>query len=160
LARLATCRSARLPLPTLQKCKEVAEYASNEPMSSPDLESFHIYEMESPVPTVTTPRTLNGRKRGISSVDLQQTVRQLLQGSQSRSRVSGETMVLPDRSVAASLNTSASSIAPKGVQSPKGTVAESRFPVPRDLGRKRTCCGTKNAPSLRRAGPGMWEHVL
>lgn len=161
LARLATCRSARLPLPTLQKCKEVSEYASGEPMSSPDLESFHIYEMESPVAATTTPRTLQGRKRGISSVDnLQQTVRQLLQSSQARTQVRGETMILPDRSVAASLSTSTSIIAPKGVQSPKGTVSESRFPVPRDLGRKRTCCGTKNAPSLRRAGPGMWEHVL
>lgn len=173
LARLATCRSARLPYPALSKCKEQYEYAPSEPMSSPDLDSFHIddsdtlsVKLDSVSPTdMTMAPAKASRKRGRSSVDLQQNVRQLLQSSRSTSFLRGQTAVLPDRSVAQSFllsgeRTPSSFAGPKGLQSPKLTVPEGRVPYQKDFGKKRTCCGTEAALAFQRQGPGMWEGVL
>jgi len=160
LARLATCRNARLPYPALSKCKEQNEYAYSEPMSSPDLESFHIDDCEeaTPVKFDSPPSAKTSRKRGRSSVDLQQNVRHLLSSSRSIPYLRGDVTVLPDRSVAQSY--SVSGIGPKGLQSPKHTVPECRVPFQKDYGKKRTCCGTEAAQGFRRQGPGMWEGVL
>ncbi|ORY12311.1 hypothetical protein BCR34DRAFT_482730 [Clohesyomyces aquaticus] len=169
LARLATCRNARLPYPALQKCKEQYEYAPSEPMSSPDLESFHIDDAEAtPVkvdsPVASAPDTVKAsRKRGRSSVDLQQNVRHLLHNSRSTSFLRGEPRILPDRSLAQSLTsgdrTSSLYTERKGLQSPKHTVPERRLPIQKDLGRKRTCAG-QAVQTFRCEGPGMWEGVL
>lgn len=170
LARLATCRSARLPYPALSKCKEQYEYAPSEPMSSPDLESFHIDDADATPVRVESPVSMSAtavhasRKRGRSSVDLQQNVRQLLHSSRSTSFLRGSQTILPDRSVAQSFfsgdHTPSFGIGAKGLQSPKHTVPERRLPIQKDLGRKRTCCGSEAAQTLRREGPGMWEGVL
>jgi hypothetical protein len=161
LARLATCRNARLPYPALSKCKEQQEYALSEPMSSPDLESFHIDDLGLSESTDMAPQSTcankAGRKRGRSSVDLQQNVRNLL-SSRSTSYLRGEATVMTDRSVAQSF--ALSGALPKGLQSPKHTVPERRVPYPKDFGKKRTCCATDAAQALRREGPGMWEGIL
>lgn len=171
LARLATCRNARLPYPALSKCKEQYEYAPSEPMSSPDLESFHIDDsegtaimVESPLEVPVAP-TKAGRKRGRSSVDLQQNVRSLLHTSRSSSFLRGDATVLPDRSVARTfIRTDAGpqscGAKPKGLQSPQRSVSEYRVPIQRDFGKKRTCCGSEAASTFRLQGPGMWEGVL
>jgi hypothetical protein len=165
LARLATCRSARLPYPVLSKCKEQYEYAPSEPMSSPDLESFHIDDSDATPVKLDSPHTMaapnsaqSSRKRGRSSVDLQQNVRHLLHNSRSTSFLRGEQTVLPDRSLAQSFLLSGQER--KGLQSPKHTVPERRLPIQKDLGRKRTCCGSEAAQQIRREGPGMWEGIL
>ncbi|KAF2741144.1 hypothetical protein EJ04DRAFT_530736 [Polyplosphaeria fusca] len=167
LARFATCRNARLPYPALSKCKEQYEYAPSEPMSSPDLESFHIDDADATPVRVDSPMSMAqaSRKRGRSSVDLQQNVRHILHNSRSTSFLRGPTTVLPDRSVAQpfflsddSMSLSGTEI--KGLQSPKCTVPEHRLPVQKDLGRKRTCRGSEAASTLRREGPGMWAGVL
>ncbi|KAF1978126.1 hypothetical protein BU23DRAFT_251876 [Bimuria novae-zelandiae CBS 107.79] len=169
LARLATCRSARLPYPALSKCKEQYEYAPSEPMSSPDLDSFHIDDSDAtPVkvdsPTdISTPATKASRKRGRSSADLQQNVRHLLHNSLSTSFLRGQTTVLPDRSVAQpfiSRGQRPAGTEPKGLQSPKLTVPERRMPFQKDFGKKRTCCGTETAQIFPGSGPGMWAGVL
>jgi PHO85 cyclin-5 len=165
LARLATCRNARLPYPALSKCKEQLEYAPSEPMSSPDLESFHIDDAEATPMRVDSPMSMaQSRKRGRSSIDLQQNVRHLLHSSRSTSFLRSNTTVLPDRSVARSFllpkDRSSSYTEAKGLQSPKHTVPECRLPIQKDLGRKRTCCGSEAASTFRREGPGMWEGVL
>lgn len=167
LARLATCRSARLPYPALSKCKEKYEYAPSEAMSSPDLESFHIDDpMATPVKVdspaeITMPAAKANRKRGRSSVDLQNNVRHLLQTSRSTPFIYGSKTILPDRSVAQSFVPSPSSGAErKGLQSPKLTVPERRMPYQKEFGKKRTCCGTEAAQAFQRQGPGMWEGVL
>ncbi|KAF2017360.1 hypothetical protein BU24DRAFT_460417 [Aaosphaeria arxii CBS 175.79] len=171
LARLATCRNARLPYPALSKCKEQYEYAPSEPMSSPDLESFHIDDSDATPVRVESPESIPphfvpaSRKRGRSSVDLQQNVRHLLHSSRSTSFLRGAQSILPDRSVAQTFLTSGD-LTPcaytgaKGLQSPKHTVPERRLPIQKDLGRKRTCCASEAAQTLRREGPGMWEGVL
>ncbi|OCK85443.1 hypothetical protein K432DRAFT_40682 [Lepidopterella palustris CBS 459.81] len=175
LARLATCRSARLPYPVLQKTQEHIGYVPSEPMSSPDLESFHLddIEVESPAKFGGSASThgmsekaQKSRKRGRSSVDLQQNVRHLLHSSRSTSLLC-DAAVLPDRSIAQSFmlqnlgdRTPSSSTGPKALQSPKCTVPERRLPIQKDLGRKRTCCATEVAQTVRRVGPGMWEGVL
>jgi hypothetical protein len=164
LARLATCRNAKLPYPALSKCKEQYEYAPSEPMSSPDLESFHIDDsdatVDSPVGTFAP-----SRKRGRSSVDLQQNVRHLLHSTRSAFNLRSHQTVLPDRSVAQSFvlseNRRASGSELKGLQSPKHTAPEcSRLPVQKDFGKKRTCCGTEAAKAFRPQGPGMWDGIL
>jgi len=170
LARLATCRSARLPYPALSKCKEQYEYAPSEPMSSPDLESFHIDDAEAtPIriesPAQSIPASKPSRKRGRSSIDLQQNVRNLLHNARSTSFLRGSTTVLPDRSVAQSFVLSEDPISmsgtgPRGLQSPKGTVPERRVPYQKDYGKKRTCCGTEATQVFHQTGPGMWEGVL
>lgn len=170
LARLATCRSARLPFPTLSKCKEQYEYAPSEPMSSPDLEGFHIDDMETAPAKADSPlsipaATQASRKRGRSSVDLQNNVRHLLHGSRSTSFLRGPTTVLPDRSLAQPFfytheRTHSSGHGPKGLQSPRHILPERRTPYQKDFGKKRTCCGTEAAQAFRREGPGMWEGVL
>lgn len=174
LARLATCRSARLPYPALSKCQEQAEYAPSEPMSSPDLDSFHIDESDATPVKVDSPADMSttaakaSRKRGRSSVDLQQNVRHFLHGSRSTSFLRGPTTVLPDRTIAQSFaltggRTPSCSTGPKGLQSPKLTVPvpECRVPYQKDFGKKRTCCSTEAAQSFQpQARPGMWEGVL
>ncbi|KAF2465982.1 uncharacterized protein BDR25DRAFT_318114 [Lindgomyces ingoldianus] len=165
LARLATCRNARLPYPALQKCKEQYEYTPSEPMSSPDLESFHIDDAEATPVRSDSRMGKSGRKRGRSSVDLQHSVRHFLHSSRSTSFLRGGMTVLPDRSIAQSFllsgdRTPSSCTGPKGLQSPKHTVPERRLPIQKDLGRKRTCCGSEAAQTFRREGPGMWEGVL
>lgn len=160
LARLATCRSARLPYPVLSKCKEQFEYAPSEPMSSPDLESFHLDDSDTSPRKSESPASVTSvsRKRGRSSVDLQQNVRHLLHGTRSAFDLRGARTVLPDRSVAQSYVLDS---VPKGLQSPKHTVPDySRLPIQRDSGKKRTCCGTEAAQGLRTQGPGMWEGIL
>lgn len=183
LARLATCRSARLPYPALSKCKEQYEYAPSEAMSSPDLDSFHIDDadatpakVDSPA-EISMPATKLSRKRPRgrssvdqvymerSSVDLHQNVRHLLHTSRSISFLRGQTTVLPDRSLAQSFALSKaqapSGAEPKGLQSPKLTVPERRMPYQKDFGKKRTCCGTEAALAFQHhQGPGMWEGVL
>ncbi|KAH7090190.1 hypothetical protein FB567DRAFT_438487 [Paraphoma chrysanthemicola] len=164
LARLATCRNARLPYPALSKCKEQYEYAPSEPMSSPDLDSFHIDDSDA---TVDSPSGMAApsRKRGRSSVDLQQNVRHLLHSTRSAFNLRSHQTILPDRSVAQSFvlseNRRASGSELKGLQSPKHTAPEcSRLPVQKDFGKKRTCCGTEAAKAFRPQGPGMWEGIL
>lgn len=167
LARLATCRNARLPYPALSKCKEQYEYASSEAMSSPDLESFHIDDIDAMPLKVDSPQSMvtPSRKRGRSSVDLQQNVRHLLHSTRSAFNLRGAPTVLPDRSVAQSFTLGSekrwSVSEPKGLQSPKSTVPDySRLPVQKDSGKKRTCCSTQAALSYRPQGPGMWEGIL
>ncbi|KAF2262420.1 hypothetical protein CC78DRAFT_582724 [Lojkania enalia] len=171
LARLATCRSARLPYPALSKCKEQYEYAPSEPMSSPDLESFHIDDAEATPVKVESPLAMHvpssaqaSRKRGRSSVDLQHNVRHLLHSSRSTSFLRGNTAVLPDRSVAQSFLlsghcTPSPCTERKGLQSPAHAVPERRLPIQKDLGRKRTCCGSEATSAFRREAPGMWKDV-
>jgi hypothetical protein len=164
LARLATCRSARLPYPALSKCKEQYEYASSEAMSSPDLDSFHIDDIDAKT-TADSPTAMANpsRKRGRSSVDLQQNVRHLLHSTRSAFNLGNHRTVLPDRSISQSfiLDSRSSRSEPKGLQSPKHTAPHcSRLPIQKDFGKKRTCCGTQAAQSFRPQGPGMWEGIL
>lgn len=160
LARLATCRSARLPYPALSKCKEQYEYAPSEPMSSPDLDSFHLDDSDTSPRKSVSPTSVASvtRKRGRSSVDLQQNVRHLLHGTRSAFNLRGSQTILPDRSVAQSFM---SGSMPKGLQSPKHTAPDySRLPIQKDFGKKRTCCGTEASQAFRTQGPGMWEGIL
>lgn len=160
LARLATCRRARLSYTTLSKCREQAEYAPSEALSSPDLDSFHIDESDSS-PSKADCRTVKsaGRKRGRSSVDLQQNVRHLLHTTRSAFNLRGAQTVLPDRSASQSLLFAGSEL--KGWQSPKNTVPDySRRPVQKDFGKKRSCCSTEAIQAFRPRGPGMWEGIL
>jgi len=170
LARVAACRSARLPYPVLQKCKEVSEFNTPvEPMSSPDLESFHIDDVEVVTPSkpVAVPKQTS-RKRGRSSADLQGQVRHLLASPRSMSALGSDNFVLPDRTVAKSFllagsgdRTPCPGSGQKALQSPACTVPERRYPVQKDLGRKRTCCGSEAVQSVGRlGGPGRWEGVL
>jgi hypothetical protein len=166
LARLATCRNAKLPYPALSKCKEQYEYAPSEPMSSPDLESFHIDDIDAK-PMVDSPTAMAtpSRKRGRSSVDLQHNVRHLLHSTRSAFNLRSHQTVLPDRSVAHSFllpsDIRPSRSEPKGLQSPKHTVPDySRLPIQKDFGKKRTCCGTEAVQAFRPQGPGMWEGIL
>jgi hypothetical protein len=140
-------------------------------MSSPDLDSFHIDDSEATLVKIDSPTdaavasSKASRKRGRSSVDLQQNVRNLLHTSRSSSSLRGDTTVLPDRSIAQSIvrsggRTPSSSTKPKGLQSPQRSVSEFRVPIQKDFGKKRTCCGSEAAMTLRREGPGMWEGVL
>ncbi|KAK8215865.1 hypothetical protein IWZ01DRAFT_430395 [Phyllosticta capitalensis] len=93
LAKLATCRNAGLPYQVQPKEKESAEYVPmlpSEPLSSPDLEGFHINDTSEPTPvpfqcTELPPQPnpedgAKGRKRCRSTTDtsLQQNVRALL----------------------------------------------------------------------------------
>jgi hypothetical protein len=139
-------------------------------MSSPDLESFHIDDPEVTLVKVDSPSDAAAsiaasRKRGRSSVDLQQNVRNLLHTSRSSSVLRADTTVLPDRSIAQSFvrsggRTPSSSTRPKGLQSPQRSASEYRVPIQKDFGKKRTCCGSEAAMTLRREGVGMWEGVL
>jgi hypothetical protein len=158
LARLATCRNARLPYPALSKCKEQYEYAPSEPMSSPDLESFHIDDSDATPTRVESPSSTAGRKRGRSSADLQQNVRHLLHSTRSAFDLRGKATVLADPSVAQSFILNE----PKEMQTSTHILPScSRFPVQKDHGKKRTCCSTEAAQHYHRAqGPGMWEGIL
>ncbi|KAL6710776.1 PHO85 cyclin-5 [Coniothyrium glycines] len=159
LARLATCRSARLPYPALSKCKEQYEYAPSEAMSSPDLESFHLDDSDASPRKSESPVSVRSvsRKRGRSSVDLQQNVRHLLHSTRSAFSLRGPQTVLPDRSLALSFTSGV----PMGLQSPKHIVPDySRLPIQKDFGKKRACCGTEAAQGFLTQGPGMWEGIL
>ncbi|RMZ71037.1 cyclin [Pyrenophora seminiperda CCB06] len=161
LARLATCRNARLPYPALSKCKEQYEYAPSEPMSSPDLDSFHISDLDNSPVKVMSPAFVApaSRKRGRSSVELHQNVRHLLHTTRSAFDLRGQAAVLPDRSIAQSFLLSGSE--PKGLQSPKINAPTcSRLPIQKDFGKKRSCCSTEAAQAYRPHGPGMWAGVL
>lgn len=166
LARLATCRNARLPYPALSKCKEQYEYAPSEPMSSPDLESFHIDDIDTKSTSESpTAMATPSRKRGRSSVDLQQNVRHLLHSTRSAFNLGGHQTVLPDRSLAQSFALQAdhrsSFSEAKGLQSPKHTVPDyPRLPIQKDFGKKRTCCSAEANQAFRPQGPGMWEGIL
>lgn len=167
LARLATCRSARLPYPAMPKCKEQYQHAPGEPMSSPDFESFHIDDSDVASVTLDSPTAMvaPSRKRGRSSVDLQQNVRHLLHSTRSAFNLRGHQAVLPDRSIAQSFllhsETHSSRSEAKGLQSPKHTAPDSsRLPIQKDFGKKRSCCGTEATKAFRPQGPGMWESIL
>lgn len=171
LARLATCRSARLPYPAPPKAKEQSEIISSEPASSPDLDSYHTEEFGITSMKVDSPQQISpsstqaSRKRGRSSVgssvDLQHNVRQLLHNTRSTSCLRRPQTVLPDRTRSHSfLLPTDTRNGPKGLQSPKQTVSVCRMPYQKDLGRKRACCGTEAVEPLRREGPGMWAGVL
>ena len=167
LARLATCRNAaRLPYPVPTKSNE---YARSEPMSSPDFESFHIDDSDSSPVKADSPESMcaPSRKRGRSSVDLQQNVRNLLHGTRSAFNLRTHQTVLPDRSTAQSFllqsDKRSSDSEPKGLQSPKHTAPDSsRLPVQKDFGKKRTCCATEAVKGFLRpqSGPGIWEGIL
>jgi hypothetical protein len=140
-------------------------------MSSPDFESFHIDDSDSSV-SVDSPLPMSApsvsRKRGRTSIDLQQNVRNILHGTRSAFNLrSSHQTVLPDRSVAQSFllpsDRRSSYNEPKGLQSPKHTAPDSsRLPVQKDFGKKRTCCATEAVKGFLRpqSGPGMWEGIL
>jgi hypothetical protein len=186
LARLATLRCAGLPFAAQQQVpqKEYETIGSitnepicAEPMSSPDFDILRLSDTEMPLrsrqgqryaPILESPS--KGRKRGRSSVDLQQGVRALL-GANARSYLAdASSCVLPDRAMAQSFlsqspcsRTPTSSTGPMALQSPARSVPERRVPVQKDLGRKRACCATEaNEADIMRfqGGPGMWEGVL
>ncbi|KAF2745880.1 hypothetical protein M011DRAFT_459770 [Sporormia fimetaria CBS 119925] len=185
LARVATCRSARLGYPSLALCKEQSEDSSCE-IVTPDLDTLHIepeptsvrmHGLITPPSTLTltqTPVKTTARKRGRSSVDLQNNVRDLLHTSSASLRAARPVQrernesftVLADRSRAQPSrllggNEYESCAGDKGLQSPLSAgEPECRFPVQKDLGRKRTCCAAEALESLRREGPGMWEGIL
>ncbi|KAK7513911.1 uncharacterized protein IWZ02DRAFT_6021 [Phyllosticta citriasiana] len=109
LAKLATCRNAGLPYQVQQREKENAEYVPSilpsEPLSSPDLEGFHINDASEPTPVpfqrVEFPPQsacedgAKGRKRCRSSTtdtSLQQNVRALL----SQDQLAAETLLAMD----------------------------------------------------------------
>ncbi|KAF2083180.1 hypothetical protein K490DRAFT_60713 [Saccharata proteae CBS 121410] len=186
LAKLATCRNARLPYPGQQKEKDnvdmVTSYAPSEPMSSPDLDAFHINDSAEPTPVPPQIREISprsseeiakGRKRCRSSVDL--TVRNMLQ----QDKMAAEALltldpgmlhqpaptVVPDRNLATSFllqnGRTPSCLAAKALQSPMFNVTEPRQPVQKDFGRKRACCATEVAQLLQqRSGPGMWDGII
>ncbi|KZM18779.1 PHO85 cyclin-5 [Ascochyta rabiei] len=162
LARLATCRNAKLPYPVLSKCNE---YAPSEPTSSPEsVDRYQIDDAEATPMRVDSPLSVKSispsRKRGRSSVDLQHSVRHLLNNSRPSFTLHSQPTVLPDRSIAQpSFSTLESEL--KGLQPPKNFAPEcSRLPVQKDFGKKRTCCSTEAAHAYHRQGPGMWDKVL
>lgn len=167
LARLATCRNARLPYPKVAR-KDV-ESAVMEPWSSPDLQSLLIDESDAMSIRVDSPVSMAvpaSRKRGRSSADLQQNVRHLLQSTRSAFDLRGKAVsVLPDRTCAQSWVLGSerrfSGSEAKGLQSPKLTAPDSsRLPIQKDFGKKRTCCGAEAAKAYPLTGPGMWEGIL
>jgi hypothetical protein len=159
LARLATCRNARLPYPAMPKCNEQFEYALSEATSSPDLESFHIDDSSDASPTSMVKSA--SRKRGRSSADLQQNVRHLLHTTRSAFDLRGPRKIMPDRSVAQSFDLPTSHLGTKGMQdSLQTSPGYARVPVQKDNGKKRTCCATESILLSRPQGPGMWEGIL
>lgn len=162
LARLATCRNAKLPFPVLSKCNE---YAPSEPTSSPESVDRYQIDDADATPMVDSPVSTKSispsRKRGRSStIDLQHSVRHLLNTSRPSFALHSQPTVLPDRSIAQpSFSTYEHEL--KGLQPPKNFAPEcSRLPVQKDSGKKRTCCSTEAAHAYHRQGPGMWNGVL
>jgi len=186
LARLATCRNAKLPYPAQQFCPKEASIGeqlcqfTSEPTSSPDFENFRLSDPEPvhlPLPVRTksavepTKRSSPSRKRARSSTDhnLQHHVSSMLQTSQLCDDLPPPDSegVLPDCHVADSflLNHESRGSDPmcslKAMQSPTNVnIREGRLPVQKDLGRKRTCCASEAALAMRKPGPGMWEGIL
>ena len=187
LARLATLRSAgqtyALPLQTQFEVpsKETAyesvtiEPLSAEPMSSPDFESFHISDLETPnafqsAEKIRAKRDENKafttRKRGRSSVDLtlQQNVRNLLNAASfSSCVVESPKSVLVDEHVAKSFlldstnnRTPSLGFGAKALQSPTRSLLERRMPVPTCCGRKRACCASETDLSPFQRRPDVW----
>jgi hypothetical protein len=158
----------------MRNTKEALDCIPMEPMSSPDLDGFHladdveIKQFDSPMSLRSTPekKAAKGRKRGRSSVDLQQNVRPLLHSSRSVSHLAGNQTVLPDHCIATSFllpgDHAPTSISEHmGLQSPTSTVAARRMPVAKEFGRKRSCCASEARQVFGdRTGPGMWEGVL
>jgi len=161
----------------MQKTKGVPDYgplvATVDAMSSPEIDSLlddvEMKQFDSPMSMRSTPeKPAKGRKRVRSSVDLQQTVRNLLHGSQSVSDLRGPSIVLPDRSLPVSFllpsptrgDRSPTNNGLLGLQSPTSTVAERRLPIQKDLGRKRSCCSTEAVHTFQNPGPGMWKGIL
>lgn len=185
LCRLATCRNAKLAYLPLPRCKEdsvAGDYATSEPMSSPDLEGFHLDDDTTALPfrpriaPSASDAAAKSRKRGRSSTDLslQDNVRNLLNSS-SPSPYATPAIVLADPVAAKSFlleqeqtptldSVSSGTCSAKSLQSPKSTVRERRMPVQRDMGRKRTCCAQEAARTLvgmgRKEGVGKWEGLL
>ena len=192
LARLATLRSAgqTYALPQQQQpmqmpSKDVMsisiEPLSAEPMSSPDFDSFHISDLETPNPYTTkedgrsskresAKASANNRKRGRSSVDitLQQNVRNLLSAASYTSCVvESPKSVLDDEKVAQSFlldssngrTPSSLNTCPKAAQSPARSISERRLPVTRCCGRKRACCATEADLPHFEGRPRMWQGV-
>jgi hypothetical protein len=182
LARLATLRCAGLPYAAQQIAQKEYESVASitnepicaEPLSSPDFDILRLSDTEMPVrgkqsqrytPILESPS--KGRKRGRSSVDLQQDVRALL-GANARSYLAdASSCVLSDRAIAQSFltqspcsRTPTSSTTYKALQSPARSVPESRVPVQKDVGRKRACCATEANVLHFQGGPGMWEGIL
>ncbi|KAF2135956.1 uncharacterized protein K452DRAFT_313597 [Aplosporella prunicola CBS 121167] len=180
LARLATCRNAKLPYLAQQKDAEMTEYTTLDSIPSPGLGSFRINDASEArclanQSDEVSPRTIKiddipkGRKRCRSSVDLslQHNVRSLL-----RDNAAAETLllldnckpeqvssssVLPDCSLASSfmVHTPTGMIPTSGLnanvsQSPYYAMTEVRHPVEKDFGRKRACCASEVAQALRR----------
>jgi hypothetical protein len=183
LARLATLRCAGLPYAAQQQMPqkeyEVVGSITNEPicaepMSSPDFDILRLSDTEMPLRAKQSQRNApimespsKGRKRGRSSVDLQQGVRALL-GANARSYLAdASSCALPDRVMAQSFlvrspchRTPTSSNGPMALQSPARSIPESRVPVQKDLGRKRACCASEASIMRFQGGPGMWEGIL
>ncbi|KAF1360020.1 hypothetical protein EJ07DRAFT_118057 [Lizonia empirigonia] len=162
LARLATCRNAKLPYPVLSKCNV---YTPSEPTSSPEsVDRYQIDDVDATPMRVDSPLSIKSispsRKRGRSSVDLQHSVRHLLNNSRPSFTLHSQPTVLPDRSIAQpSFSTFENEL--KGLQPPKTFAPDcSRLPVQKDFGKKRTCCSTEAAHAYHRQGPGMWDGVL
>jgi hypothetical protein len=149
-------------------------------MSSPDFESFHISDLETPNPDNAKEITHskhedakgygNTRKRCRSSVDLtlQQNVRNLLNAANYTSCVvASPKSVIPDETVAQSFlldssngKTPSLNMCPKEAQSPTRPISERRLPVTRCCGRKRACCATEAGLPYFEGRPGMWRGVL
>lgn len=185
LARLATLRSAgqtySLPMqPQLQvPSKETGGFGSvrieplsAEPMSSPDFESFHISDSETPHASfqgkdTSTSRLKddenmafgNSRKRGRSSVDLslQQNVRSILNPcSYTDCVVESPKAVIPDEFVPRSFlfnektneQTPGARLTGNLLRFPSGADHERRHPVQKCCGRKRACCAPASIDSF------------
>ncbi|KAF2839768.1 hypothetical protein M501DRAFT_932853 [Patellaria atrata CBS 101060] len=172
LARVATCRNARLPCVAPVKEKEIIDLTNEpltaEPMSSPDFSSFTLDDSDAtPVPAALhSAEEAKTRKRGRSSTDLslQSEVRALLNNPDWHPASNG---VLTDRNVAETFTltsqgrTSSTRFAAKALQSPSERCAgaENRKPVQRGPGRKRACCASETDVPVK-MGPGMWEAIL
>jgi hypothetical protein len=148
-------------------------------MSSPDFESFHISESETPhafqgKDTSTSysrhdenKAYANTRKRGRSSVDLtlQQNVRSILNAaSYTDCVVESPKTVIPDEFVPRSFlfdekpleRTPSLCLSRKALQSPVRSELERRQPVQKCCGRKRACCASETLFSPFRRGPEVW----
>jgi len=151
LARLATCRNARLPCVAPLKEKEIIDLTA-EPLSSPDFSSFHLDDVvevpaPSPLPLSACSKenarpqsslsnalrasedAAKTRKRGRSSADLSlhQEVRALLNNPDWRPKGLGGAVVLPDRTVAESCMLSQT---PRGGRTPSASFAAKALQSP------------------------------
>ncbi|KAF2458112.1 hypothetical protein BDY21DRAFT_284690 [Lineolata rhizophorae] len=176
LARMATCRNARLPYPMPTQKESTCEYIASEPVSSPDFENFNISDPNA-VSMSGADESAKSRKRGRASADLslQQNVRAMLSASSSTTSSTTSSTVTPssfssptpdavlqDCSVASSFLLQSPSCVTPSAREPQSPCSglERRRPVPKDLGRKRACCANEANLGVPREGPGMWRDVL